>query len=209
MSDQKPDPPATPDEITKKLEEFIKNNLGGQVLFTKIDSSGMKPQPDSPSGDEPPVIQTGDTDFDFRYKPADIKAYLDRYVIRQDEAKKVLATAVCDHYNHARILRELRKKDPRAADEVEFAKQNVIIVGPTGVGKTYLVKHIADLIGVPFVKADATKFSETGYVGADVDDLVRDLVRRPAVTWTWPSTASSTSTRSTSWPPAATASAVM
>ncbi|MFZ4768271.1 MAG: AAA family ATPase, partial [Roseimicrobium sp.] len=92
--------------------------------------------------------------------------------------KKVLATAVCDHYNHARILRELRKKDPRAADEVEFAKQNVLIVGPTGVGKTYLVKHIADLIGVPFVKADATKFSETGYVGADVDDLVRDLVSK-------------------------------
>ena len=56
--------------------------------------------------------------------------------------------------------------------------QNVIIVGPTGVGKTYLVKHIADLIGVPFVKADATKFSETGYVGGDVDDLVRELVMR-------------------------------
>jgi ATP-dependent Clp protease ATP-binding subunit ClpX len=61
---------------------------------------------------------------------------------------------------------------------VEFAKQNVIVVGPTGVGKTYLVKHIADLIGVPFVKADATKFSETGYVGGDVDDLIRDLVRK-------------------------------
>ena len=61
---------------------------------------------------------------------------------------------------------------------MEFAKQNVLIVGPTGVGKTYLVKHIAVLIGVPFVKADATKFSETGYVGADVDDLVRDLVSK-------------------------------
>lgn len=76
------------------------------------------------------------------------------------------------------MLREMRRRDPKAADEVEFAKQNVIIVGPTGVGKTYLVKHIADLIGVPFVKADATKFSETGYVGADVDDLVRDLVTK-------------------------------
>src|SRR5258705_13208006 len=64
-----------------------------------------------------------------------------------------------------------------AADEIACAKQNVIIVGPTGVGKTYLIKHVADLIGVPFVKADATKFSETGYVGADVEDLVRDLVR--------------------------------
>ena len=55
---------------------------------------------------------------------------------------------------------------------------NVILIGPTGVGKTYLVKHVAELIGVPFVKADATKFSETGYVGGDVEDLVRDLIAK-------------------------------
>ena len=72
----------------------------------------------------------------------------------------------------------MREVDPDQAASVEFAKQNVIVVGPTGVGKTYLVKHIAELIGVPFVKADATKFSETGYVGGDVDDLVRELVQR-------------------------------
>ncbi len=64
------------------------------------------------------------------------------------------------------------------ANRVEYAKQNVVLIGPTGVGKTYLVKHIADLIGVPFVKADATKFSETGYVGGDVEDLVRELVHK-------------------------------
>jgi len=63
-------------------------------------------------------------------------------------------------------------------DTLEYQKQNVIVAGPTGVGKTYLVKHIAEMIGVPFVKADATKFSETGYVGGDVDDLVRELVRK-------------------------------
>src|SRR5213075_1442749 len=57
-------------------------------------------------------------------------------------------------------------------------KQNIILVGPTGVGKTYLVRSVADLIGVPFVKGDATKFSETGYVGGDVEDMVRELVRR-------------------------------
>ena len=180
MSDNKPDPPSTPEEITKKLEEFFRSQFGGNVLFTSFrQPSGEETQAQA---SEPPAVEDAKEEdeswLDFRYKPADIKAHLDRYVIRQDEAKKVLATAVCDHYNHARILRELRKKDPRAADEVEFAKQNVIIVGPTGVGKTYLVKHIADLIGVPFVKADATKFSETGYVGADVDDLVRDLVAK-------------------------------
>jgi ATP-dependent Clp protease ATP-binding subunit ClpX len=182
MSDNKPEPPATPEEIGKKLEEFFRNQFGGNVLFTSFRNPTGEDTPQQ-SQHTPPtteVIKDDEEDswLDFHYKPADIKAYLDRYVIRQDEAKKVLATAVCDHYNHARILRELRKKDPRAADEIEFAKQNVIIVGPTGVGKTYLVKHIADLIGVPFVKADATKFSETGYVGADVDDLVRDLVAK-------------------------------
>jgi ATP-dependent Clp protease ATP-binding subunit ClpX len=180
MSDQKPEPPSSPEEIGKKLEEFIRSQFGGNVLFTSFREPGkdeMTPQAELPTFED--VKEESDESWlDFRYKPADIKAHLDRFVIRQDEAKKVLATAVCDHYNHARILRELRKKDPRAADEIEFAKQNIIVVGPTGVGKTYLIKHIADLIGVPFVKADATKFSETGYVGADVDDLVRDLVSK-------------------------------
>ena len=99
-------------------------------------------------------------------------------MIKQDEAKKVLAIAVCDHYNHVNYLRRLEKEDAGAREETEYAKQNVILVGPTGVGKTYLIKHIADLIKVPFVKADATKFSETGYVGGDVEDLVRELVHK-------------------------------
>ncbi len=107
----------------------------------------------------------------FRFRPRDIRAYLDRFVIRQDEAKKVLSVAVCDHYNHVR-----RCVAGDADGAGEYLKHNVILLGPTGVGKTYLLRCIARLIGVPFVKADATKFSETGYVGRDVDDLVRDLV---------------------------------
>ena len=176
MSDTKNDPPATPEEIGKKLEEFIRSQFGSNVMFTSFKEPGKEgpaPAPEAPAEnlkDDAP----DESWLDFSYKPADIKAHLDRFVIRQDDAKKVLATAVCDHYHHARMMRERRD----AVDEVEFAKQNVIIVGPTGVGKTYLIKHIADLIGVPFVKADATKFSETGYVGADVDDLVRDLVAK-------------------------------
>lgn len=108
----------------------------------------------------------------FDLTPKDIRDYLDRYVIRQDDAKKVLSVAVCDHYNHIRRCIE----DPKAQEE-EYTKQNIVLLGPTGVGKTYLMRCIAKLIGVPFVKADATKFSETGYVGHDVEDLVRDLVR--------------------------------
>ncbi|MCE9614213.1 MAG: AAA family ATPase [Lentisphaerae bacterium] len=108
----------------------------------------------------------------FNLKPRDIRDYLNRFVIRQDEAKKVLAVALCDHYNHVRRC----LADP-AAGEVEYAKHNILFLGPTGVGKTYMMRCAARLIGVPFVKADATKFSETGYVGHDVEDLVRDLVK--------------------------------
>ena len=173
----KPKKPASAEEISQKLEDFIKNTLGGQVLFTRIDGPmPARKEPDSARTEDEPE-KDGGAAFAFHFKPADIKTHLDRYVIRQDEAKKVLATAVCDHYHHARMLREHREQHPDGPP-LEFSKQNVIIIGPTGVGKTYLVKRIADLIGVPFVKADATKFSETGYVGADVDDMVRDLVTK-------------------------------
>jgi len=110
-------------------------------------------------------------EFSFALKPADIVRHLDRFVIGQTEAKKVLAVALCDHFQHVRLT--------LAGQEAPFyQKQNVLLLGPTGVGKTHLIRSAAELIGVPFLKADATKFSETGYVGGDVDDLVRDLVRR-------------------------------
>ena len=128
------------------------------------------------TGDGPGESAPDARSFDFKLTPREIKAHLDRFVIKQDEAKKVLSIAVCDHYNHAAFLQERAQRGETAP--VEYAKQNVIITGPTGVGKTYLVRCIADLIGVPFVKADATKFSETGYVGGDVEDLVRELVQK-------------------------------
>lgn len=110
-------------------------------------------------------------EFSFNLKPADIARHLNRFVIGQTEAKKVLSVALCDHFQHVRLTLE-----GNAAPF--YQKQNVLLLGPTGVGKTHLIRSAAELIGVPFVKADATKFSETGYVGGDVDDLVRDLVRR-------------------------------
>lgn len=108
----------------------------------------------------------------FNLKPREIRDYLNRFVIKQHEAKKVLSVAICDHYHHIRMCLE-----KPALLEKEYHKQNILLLGPTGVGKTYLMRTIAKLIGVPFVKADATKFSETGYVGGDVEDLVRDLVK--------------------------------
>src|SRR4029077_21015131 len=136
-----------------------------------------EPEPASAEEEEKPE-KIDNNEFEFSLLPRDIKAHLDRFVIKQDEAKKVLAIAVCDHYNHANYLRRLEKEDATRAQEIEYIKQNVILVGPTGVGKTYLIKHIADLIKVPFVKADATNVSETGYFGGDVEDLVRELVHK-------------------------------
>ncbi len=172
------DRPPTPEELSQKLAEFVKASFPGAVTFANF----QNPSGPAPSQQEsPPEPEPGDERsdiFDFSLRPRDIKAHLDRFVIQQDDAKKALAIAVCDHYNHARFLRRLEEEDPEQARQIEIAKQNVILAGPTGVGKTYLVKHVAELIGVPFVKADATKFSETGYVGADVDDLVRELVQK-------------------------------
>jgi ATP-dependent Clp protease ATP-binding subunit ClpX len=180
----------TPEEIQKKLSEFMKQQFGDKVVL-----SGVMAQPDAGATGESGETPQEDKplSFDFHLKPREIKKHLDQFVLRQDEAKKVLSIAVCDHYNHVRMWEqeqeEQKKQEAIAAAKEssqgrvasalpDYAKQNVILLGPTGVGKTYLVRCIADLIGVPFVKADATKFSETGYVGGDVEDLVRELVKR-------------------------------
>ena len=157
--------PPSPEEFQRQLQEFMRQQFhpGATAAFSKTDSAGAPEEPSASAKQEEGLR--------FDYKPRDVKEYLDRFVIKQEEAKKVLSVALCDHYHHVKLAME-------GKDQFNYAKQNVILIGPTGVGKTYLIRSIADLIGVPFVKADATKFSETGYVGADVEDLVRDLVRR-------------------------------
>ena len=163
MSSDQPLP--SPEEIQKKLSEFMKQEFGDRVVFAS-------PQAETAETGRPGGEAKRDRiEFDFNLKPKDVRAHLDRFVIQQDDAKKALAIAVCDHYNHVKASEQ--------GDELrDYVKQNVLLIGPTGVGKTYLIKTIADLIGVPFVKSDATKFSETGYVGGDVEDLVRELIHR-------------------------------
>jgi endopeptidase Clp ATP-binding regulatory subunit ClpX len=156
--------PPTPEEFQKQLSDFLRQHFQGS-------SRPFAPAQETAGGGSDDPEKSAKTDhFKFDYKPRQIKEHLDRFVIKQEDAKKVLSVALCDHYHHVRLALE-GKESPN------YAKQNVILIGPTGVGKTFLIRRAADLIGVPFVKADATKFSETGYVGADVEDMVRDLVR--------------------------------
>ena len=161
--------PASPDEIIKQLEKL----MGGKnVKFEFQPNFGAaQPEPQQPESDgkHSEILEKIRR---FSMKPREVRDYLNRFVVKQDEAKKVLATAICDHYNHVRRCLE----NPALSDS-EYSKQNILILGPTGVGKTYLMRTAAKLIGVPFVKADATKFSETGYVGSDVEDIIRDLVK--------------------------------
>lgn len=164
------------EELHEKIREAFRT---GNVQFTGplpmgsgLSSSGARAQgPHRPEDDEE-AEATLRRIREFNLKPREIRDYLDRFVVKQAEAKKVLSVAICDHYNHVRQCLE----NPKLLEK-DYQKQNILLLGPTGVGKTYLMRTIARLIGVPFVKADATKFSETGYVGSDVEDLVRDLYK--------------------------------
>ena len=114
-------------------------------------------------------VYTEDTQINL-LKPVDIKKFLDDYVIGQDEAKKVLSVAVYNHYK--RIV------SPKNSDDgVELQKSNIIMIGPTGSGKTYLAQTLAKIINVPFAIADATTLTEAGYVGEDVENILLKLLQ--------------------------------
>jgi ATP-dependent Clp protease ATP-binding subunit ClpX len=104
-------------------------------------------------------------------KPVEIKKFLDQYIIGQDEAKKVLAVAVYNHY------KRISQKTKKVADDVEIEKSNVVMVGETGTGKTLLARTIAKMLNVPFCIADATVLTEAGYVGEDVESILSRLLQ--------------------------------
>lgn len=105
-------------------------------------------------------------------KPADIKSYLDDYVIGQVQAKKTLAVAVHNHYKRVNALSSSKK-----SSDVEMQKSNILLIGPTGSGKTLLAQTIAKILNVPFAMADATTLTEAGYVGEDVENVVLNLLQ--------------------------------
>lgn len=108
-------------------------------------------------------------------KPIEIKEFLDEYVIGQDDAKISLSVAVYNHYK--RIMSQENEKDFSEDDGVELQKSNVLLLGPTGVGKTFLAQTLAKLLNVPFAIADATTITEAGYVGDDVENVLLRLIQ--------------------------------
>lgn len=168
MADDAPKLP-NQDELEKELSDYLTKKYGYRI---KVISPMMMPQPREAK--EEPKRPASAEKIKFDMKPEELEAYLNQYVVKQDEAKAILATKICTHYNRIRY----QHRNPKGVPErmVGRIKNNILLLGPTGVGKTYLIKLIARKLGVPFVKGDATKFSETGYVGGDVEDLIRELV---------------------------------
>jgi endopeptidase Clp ATP-binding regulatory subunit ClpX len=158
-----------PKEIEKEISEFLAKKFKDNV---KIVSPVVLPQELALDKTQKSSRKRKKINFDLL--PEDLISHLDRYVVKQDNSKAILATKICTHFNRIKCA-EAALED--TDDMVGRIKNNVLMIGPTGVGKTYIIKLIAHKIGVPFVKGDATKFSETGYVGGDVEDLIRDLVR--------------------------------
>ena len=168
-------------ELERELSQYLSKKYGNRV---RVISPFVYPKKDeAETGDAREGAGSG-TAASFDMLPEELESYLDSFVVKQNQAKAVLATKICTHFNRISFNRDRydsvehpEKSSPgKKPSAVGMIKNNVLMIGPTGVGKTYIIKLIAQKLRVPFVKGDATKFSETGYVGGDVEDLVRDLV---------------------------------
>jgi ATP-dependent Clp protease ATP-binding subunit ClpX len=119
--------------------------------------------------------------FDLKNVPSpkEIKTFLDEYIIGQDRAKKILSVAVYNHYKRIKsnTSDKINKKNNKKQEEIELEKSNILLIGPTGCGKTLLAKTLAKKLNVPFIIADATTLTEAGYVGDDVENILLNLLR--------------------------------
>jgi ATP-dependent Clp protease ATP-binding subunit ClpX len=149
------------------------NEILDEELF---DSSAAVPQPSPRREQQPEKRQSRSSGFSLGQipKPREIKKHLDEHVIGQDEAKKVLSVAV---YNHYKRLSYAQSKGNKLDDAVELQKSNILLIGPTGCGKTLLAQTLAEMLDVPFAVADATTLTEAGYVGEDVENILLRLLQ--------------------------------
>jgi ATP-dependent Clp protease ATP-binding subunit ClpX len=153
------------------------NEILDEELFDTGGSSAA--QPSSRRGEvstEKRRSRTGHIALSQIPKPRDIKSYLDEHVIGQDEAKKILSVAVYNHYKRLSLLKSSDDQDS-AEETIELQKSNILLMGPTGCGKTLLAQTLAQMLDVPFAVADATTLTEAGYVGEDVENILLRLLQ--------------------------------
>lgn len=154
-------------------------DLCNEILDEELlDTSSPAPQPVPPK--EPPQkrrSRASGLSFNQIPKPRELKKYLDEHVIGQDEAKKVLSVAVYNHYKRLSFLQSKGNGKSGMDDVVELQKSNILLMGPTGCGKTLLAQTLASVLDVPFAVADATTLTEAGYVGEDVENILLRLLQ--------------------------------
>jgi ATP-dependent Clp protease ATP-binding subunit ClpX len=150
------------------------NEILDEELF---DSSSSVPQPSARREQQPEKRQVRSPALSLNQipKPREIKKHLDEHVIGQDDAKKILSVAVYNHYKRLAYVQS--KNSGRSDDAVELQKSNILLIGPTGCGKTLLAQTLADMLDVPFAVADATTLTEAGYVGEDVENILLRLLQ--------------------------------
>ena len=151
-------------------------DLCNEILDEELFDSAQRPQRRWPrSGNDAKAPRTsGNISLSQIPKPREIKNYLDENAIGQNEAKKVLSVAVYNHYKRLSLPARTRGEHP--TEEVELQKSNILLIGPTGCGKTLLAQTLARILEVPFAVADATTLTEAGYVGEDVENILLRLL---------------------------------
>ena len=165
--------------ICDECVDLCNEILDEELLDTNSAATASQPAPRS----EPPQkrrTRSASLSFNQIPKPREIKNYLDEHVIGQDEAKKVLSVAVYNHYKRLSLIngsKEGGKDDGEDSDAVELQKSNILLIGPTGCGKTLLAQTLAKILDVPFAVADATTLTEAGYVGEDVENILLRLLQ--------------------------------
>lgn len=165
--------------ICDECVDLCNEILDEELLDTNSTATASQPAPRS----EPPQkrrTRSASLSFNQIPKPREIKNYLDEHVIGQEEAKKVLSVAVYNHYKRLSLIsssKEGSKEEGEDSEVVELQKSNILLIGPTGCGKTLLAQTLAKILDVPFAVADATTLTEAGYVGEDVENILLRLLQ--------------------------------